>query len=410
MLPLSIARRYLWGKRGANAAPLLSRISMLALAVGSGAMLVLFSVFNGFEGIIRDLYTAFYADMRVTPAQGKFFTLSEGQLRRIATVPGIAAIAPVIEDNVLVHTDEEQIVVTVKGVTHDYFRVNNLHPYIVAGRDSVREGALPTAIVGIHIAARLGLSVDNDFSRVNIYYPNREMDNPALNPTDAYSSLELRPDGIFKVQEEFDSRYVLAPLPLVQELFRRRGGMSSLEMSLRPGANADRVQADLKAILGKGFLAETRYEQNKTLNGVMRTEKWATYAILLFVLLIASVNMIGAMSLLVLEKRRDAAILAAMGAGRGTIRSIFLFEGMLWAAVGGGIGIVAGGLLCLGQQRWGWVKLNGGFIIDAYPVQMQAADLAVIAGTVLAVGLLAALWPAMRAGRVASPGGGLKNL
>ncbi len=402
MLPLTIALRYLRGKSGANAAPLLARISMLALAVGSGAMLVLFSVFNGFEGVIQNLYTAFYAEMRITPAGGKFFAVSDAQLAQIATIPHVAAIAPVIEDNVLVHTEEEQIVVTVKGITPQYFRVNDLKPYIAAGRDSVHVGAIPTAIVGAHIAARLGLQPDNPFSRITLNYPNRAVQNPVLNPTDAYSTLELRPDGIFKVQEEFDTRYVLAPLPLVQELFRREGAASSLELKLTPGANAAAVQRDLRALMGPGFIVETRYEQNRTLNGVMRSEKWATYAILLFILLIASVNMIGAMSLLVLEKRRDAAILTAMGTRRGAIRRIFLLEGMLWAAVGGGAGLVAGGLLCLGQQRWGWVKLSGDFIIDAYPVAIQPWDVAIVLLTVLAVGLLAAVWPAWRAGHHAA--------
>jgi lipoprotein-releasing system permease protein len=217
-----------------------------------------------------------------------------------------------------------------------------------------------------------------------------------LNPGDAYSTLELRPDGVFKVQEEFDQRYVLAPLSSVQELFRKEGGISSLELRLAPGSDERAVQKQVHAALGNDFRVETRYEQNRTLNGVMRTEKWATYAILLFVLLIASVNMVGAMSLLVLEKRRDMAILTAMGAEQKTIRAVFLIEGILWAAVGGGLGLVLGSLLCLGQQRWGWVKLNGDFIIDAYPVSMQAGDFIVIAVTVLAVGLLAATYPALR--------------
>lgn len=396
MPAFSIAFRYLRGKRGPNAAPLLSRISMLALAVGAAAMLILFSVFNGFEQVIGKLYTAFYSDMRITPLRGKFFTPDSLQLQRIHGIAGVQAVAPVIEDNVFVHSEDEQMVVTLKGVTSDYFKVNSLRPYIISGRDTVRGGALPTAIVGVHIAARLGLAVDNDFSRIDLYYPNPEVDNPVLNPADAYGMLELRPDGIFKVQEEFDARYVLAPLPLVQTLFRRAGAVSALELKLASGARERDVQRKLQAIFGPHYKVATRYEQNHTLNSVMRAEKWATYAILLFVLLIASVNMVGAMSLLVLEKRRDMAILAAMGAERKTIRAIFLIEGMLWAAAGGGAGILAGALLCLGQQKWGWVKLNGVFIIDAYPVAMQASDFVVIALTVLGVGALAAVYPALR--------------
>jgi len=397
-----IALRYLRGRRGANAAPLLSRISMLALAVGSAAMITLFSVFNGFEGIIGSLYTAFYADMRVTPTTGKFFNLPPEKLKSLQSSPGILHIAPIIEDNVFVHNEEEQVVVTLRGISPDYFAVNNLKPYIVAGRDSVHGGSLPTAIAGMHIAARLSLAVDNDFSRLRVYYPNASAGNVILNPMDAVSTLELRPDGIFKVQEEFDQRYVLATLPLVQELFDAEGKWSSLEIKLSPGADERTVQRNLRELLGADFNVETRYEQNKTLNSVMRSEKWATYVILLFVLLIASVNMIGAMSLLVLEKGRDMAVLTAMGAQRGTIRAIFLLEGILWAAVGGGAGLLLGALICLGQQQWGWIKLNGDFIIDAYPVAMQAGDFIVIAITVLAVGALAAVYPAIRAGRKAS--------
>lgn len=399
MPSFTIALRYLWGKRSANAAPLLSRISMLALAVGSAAMIILFSVFNGFEGVIGGLYNAFYSDMRVTPSQGKFFNPTEAQLRSIRAIPGITTIAPVIEDNVFVHTEDEQLVVTVKGITPEYFTVNALQPYITAGRATVHGGKIPTAIVGLHIASRLGLNPDNPFSRINLYYPNREVSNPVLDAGNAYSTLELRPDGIFKVQEEFDQRYVLAPLSSVQELFGRAGGVSSIEVKLTPHTDERMIQKQLKAALGNNFKVETRFEQNRTLNGVMRTEKWATYAILLFVLLIASVNMVGAMSLLVLEKRRDMAILTVMGAEQKTIRSVFLIEGLLWAAVGGGAGLFTGALLCLGQQHWGWVKLNGDFIIDAYPVAMRAGDFIVIAVTVLGVGMLAAVYPALRAVR-----------
>lgn len=398
-----IAFRYLRGRRGANAAPLLSRISMLALAVGSAAMLVLFSVFNGFEQVIGDLYTAFYPEMRITAARGKFFELPESKLREISSLPGVDRIAPVIEDNVFVNTENEQVVVTLKGVDNEYFRVNLLKPYVVAGRDTLRSTGMPTAIAGLGIASRLGLSVNNDFSRIMLYYPNAGAGSGALDPMNALSSLELRPDGIFQVQQEFDQRYVLGPLALVQELFNEEGRWSALELRLKPGANPLTVQKalqkSLKSASRAGFTVQTRFEQNRSLNTVMRTEKWATYVILLFVLLIASVNMIGAMSLLVLEKRRDMAILAAMGATRSTIRNVFLIEGLLWGGVGGGLGLLLGTLLCLGQQQWGWLRLAEGFIIQAYPVALKAGDFAVIAVTVVSVGLLAAVYPAMKSGK-----------
>ncbi len=399
MLPLRIALRYLWGSRGLNAAPLLSRISMLALAVGSAAMVCLFSVFNGFDKVIGDLYTAFYSDIQVTPARGKFISFPQDRLAQMRACKGVAALAPVIEDNVLLHNEDEQLVVTLRGIGPEYYRVNNLHRYIVAGRDTVTmTPGLPTAITGMHIAARFGLSVDNNFNRLEVYYPNAA-EGATLNPMNAFNTLELKPDGIFKVQEDFDARYVLAPIEAVQELLGRSGQYSSFEIKLAPGANEAAVRKSLASILGPDYKIETRAEQNHTLASVMRSEKWATYVILLFILLIASVNMIGAMSLLVLEKARDLAILTAMGIGRQKARAVFLLEGILWAAVGGGGGLLLGMMLCLAQQRWGLVKLSGDFVIDAYPVDMRGKDFCLVAFTVLAVGLLAAIYPSIRAGR-----------
>ena len=213
-----------------------------------------------------------------------------------------------------------------------YYHVNNLRPYIVAGRDTVvNVPNLPTAIAGMHIAARLGITPDNNFSRLQVYYPNPPAAGTALNPMNAFSTLSSSPDGIFKVQEDFDARYVLAPIEPVQELLGQGGKYSSLEIKLSPDASERQVKQRLKAMLGGDFNVETRTEQNHTLASVMGSEKWATYVILLFVLLIASVNMIGAMSLLVLEKSRDMAILTAMGAQRKVVRKIFLLEGVLWA-------------------------------------------------------------------------------
>lgn len=393
-----LAIRYLRGKRGANAVPILSRISMLAIAVGSCAMIVLFSVFNGFEGIVRDLYKAFYPEIKITAARGKFFAADKARLQRIAAVPGVAKMAPVIEDNVLLSANDEQIVVTLKGVTPVYFDVNNVRQYIVAGRDSISQDPVPTALVGEQIYNQLGLEADNVFNELSLYYPDASQAG-AMNLQSSFHTLHLKPDGAFRVQDEFDSKYMLASLPLAQDLFGAAGHLSSLEISLQPKADAEDVQRDIKSLLGAGYKVETRYEQNKTLYMVMRTEKWAVYAILLLVLLIASFNMIGALSLLVLEKQKDMAILRAMGAQPRDIRSIFIAEGVLWAVTGGGAGLLLGLLICLGQQYFGWLKLGGSFIIDAYPVALQPADFILVVATVMVVGFLAAWFPARRAAR-----------
>jgi lipoprotein-releasing system permease protein len=395
-----IALRYLRGKRSANAVPILSRISMLAIAVGSGALIVLFSVFNGFEGLVQELYKAFYPELRITAAKGKFFELSPAQQSRIAALPGIRRMSQVIEDNVLVNSNEEQLVVRLKGIDDHFISVNDIKPYIIEGNSELQGLPQPTAIIGMHIANQLGLDVRSFLSRLTVYYPNADAGPANLDPSRAFQSLQLKPEGVFRVQDEFDSRYVLAPLAQARELFRQPGRISSLEIAMDEGADGKKLKEQIAQMLGNAFVVETRFEQNRTLYMVMRTEKWAVYAILLLVLLIASFNMVGALSLLVLEKQKDVAILRAMGARPATIRLIFVLEGMLWALVGGGIGLLLGLGICLGQQHFQWIKLQGAFIIEAYPVVLQGADFALVIATVLVVGLLAAWYPAMRATRV----------
>jgi lipoprotein-releasing system permease protein len=376
---------------------------MFAIAVGSCAMIMLFSVFNGFEDLIKDLYKAFYSEIKITAAKGKFFSLDEQEYRKLTSINGITAITSVIEDNVLLNTGEEEYIATLKGIDRNYFAVNNVKPYILEGRDSVAEGALPTAILGLHIANQLGVDVNNVFSRLSVFYPNTESGNFSLNPESAFQSLELKPDGVFRVQDEFDTKYILAPIRHVQELFLQPGKYSSLELSLAPDIDPANIQQQLQSVLGGSYKIATRFEQNKTLYMVMKTEKWAGYAILLLVLLIASFNMIGALTLLVLEKEKDIAILKAMGAPTRTIRSIFISEGILWAFIGGSAGLILGAAICLGQQHFGWIKLEGAFIIDAYPVALQWTDFILTLLTVGVVGLLAAWYPALRATKVQDP-------
>ena len=395
-LSRQLAWRYLRGKRGANIVPILSRISMVAIAVGACAMIVLFSIFNGFEHLIKDLYKAFYPEIRVTAAKGKFFSLDEDLLHRLGTLHGISAVSRVIEDNVLLHANDEQQVATLKGVDRNYFKVNDLSPYIYEGNDTVTEGSVPTALIGLQTANQLGIDVTNIFSRLSLYYPNTESPNLALNPQSAFQNLQLKAEGIFRVQDEFDGKFVIAPIGRVQELFLQPGKYTSLELSLNAGASEQEVKKALQNLLGTGYRVETRFEQNKTLYLVMKTEKWAVYGILVLVLLIASFNMVGALTLLVLEKQKDIAMLKAMGAQNGAIRNIFLIEGILWALIGGTAGILTGALLCLGQQKFQWIKLQGAFIIDAYPVSMLWTDFLLVFVTVTGVGLLAAGYPAAR--------------
>jgi len=394
-----LAFRYLRGRRTLNAVPLLSRISMAAIAVGAGAMIILFSVFNGFENLVKDLYKAFYPEMKISPAKGKFFSLGQTQLTNISHIPGIRAVSYSIADNVLITSGEDQYVATLKGVDSNYFKVNDVLPYIVAGRDSITDSPNHTAIIGEHIANQMGLDVDNAFTKLTLYYPNASVANPILDPTSAFQALVLKPDGVFHIQDDFDAKYILASFSSVQTLFNEQGKYSNIEISLNKGANPDDVQQSLQKITGNNYKVETRYQQNKTLYMVMRVEKWIVGGILLLVLIIASFNMVGALSMLVLAKQKDVAILKAMGASRGTIRALFLTEGVLWALTGGIAGLLLGTALCICQQQFHWVKIGGAFVVDAYPVSFQFLDFIIVIATIIIVGLLAAWYPAMRASK-----------
>lgn len=394
-----LAFRYLRGRRTLNAVPLLSRISMAAIAVGAGAMIILFSVFNGFENLVKDLYRAFYPEIKISPARGKFFSLSSAQQKAIAGTQGIKYVSYSISDNVLITSGEDQYVATLKGIDRNYFKVNDILPYIVAGRDSIIDSPNHTAIIGEHIANQMGLDVDNVFTKLTLYYPNASVVNSILNPESAFQALVLKPDGVFHIQDDFDAKYVLASFSSVQGLFNEQGKYSSIEISLSNGTNPDEIKQRLQKITGAAYKVETRYEQNKTLYMVMRVEKWIVGGILLLVLIIASFNMVGALSMLVLAKQKDVAILKAMGAGRNTIRGIFLTEGVLWALTGGLIGLLLGTVLCICQQQFHWVKIGGAFVVDAYPVHFQFLDFIVVIATIILVGLLAAWYPAMKASR-----------
>jgi lipoprotein-releasing system permease protein len=397
-----LAFRYLRGKRSANAVPILSRISMVAIAVSSAAMIIVFSVFNGLEFLVKDLYNSFYPDIKISAARGKFFGMDAAKLAAIKQVSGVRNITTVIEDNVFADNHGQQKVITLKGIDRNYFNVNDIKQYIVQGADSVSQGRPYTAIAGQHIANELGADVNNVFSSIELFYPNPAITNPEADPLNAYQSLKLHPAGTFQMQDEFDSKYVLAPLTLAQELFHEKGRYSSVEISADPGS-ADKIKERLQHLLGPGWKTETRFEQNRTLYMVMGAEKWAIYAILILVLLIASFNMVGALSMLVLEKRKDIAILRTMGAESGTIRKIFLLEGALWSLTGGLAGIILGCAVCLAQQRYGFIKLSGAFLVDAWPVRLQMQDIALVMATILLVGLLASLYPSFRSTNTVDP-------
>lgn len=396
-----IAWRYFRGKKSAQAINVISWISIGAIAVSSAAMIVLFSVFNGLEDTVKGMYYAFNPGLKVTPAKGKFFAVTDEQLQAVRKLPGVAVASLSLEDMVLLTGEEEQRVGKLKGVDDSWFKVSHLDSFMTDGKASwpQRQDYTP-AIMGLSVSIALGIDVNNAFSGLRIYYPKPGIPSTE-DPEAGLNSIVVKPQGNFRIQDEFDGQYVLVPLDAARRLFGTGNRVSSLEIALQPGAGEGGLRQALAEIMGKEIVVQNRFEQNKTFYMIMRSEKWAVYAILLMVLLIASFNMIGSLSMVVLEKKKDIAILKSMGARRTLIHSVFLTEGGLLALFGALIGVLTGLLLCLGQHYYGWISLPEGFIIDAYPVLLQAQDFLLVIATALAVGLLAAWYPAYKASRQA---------
>ncbi len=402
-LEFKIAWRYFRGKKNIQAINIISWISISAIAISAAAMVILFSVFNGLEATIKNMYTSFYPEYKITGEKGKFFQITESQKQDLSKIPEVSSLTYCIEDMVLVSHNEEQKVAILKGVDNKWFDISELERYMLEGDakwQSENSSPYIPVLMGVSMMASLNVDMNSVFSDLAIFYPDLSV-NIAQNPESALNNYPLKTNGIFHIQEEFDGHYILAPLAATQEVFKQQNSYSSIEMKAYNPHSETAIKKEIQSILGKEFIIETRFEQNKTLYMVMQSEKWAIYAILLLVLIIASFNMIGSLSMLVLEKKKDIIILKSMGANKRVINRIFLIEGMILALVGGGTGIILGYLISLGQKYFGWIELPSGFIVQAYPVGFKLEDFILVFITCLFIGLFAAWFPARKAGKQA---------
>lgn len=391
------AWRYFRSKKTTNAVNIIAWISVLAIAVGAAALIVVLSVFNGFEDLVKGLYGDFYADMRIAPAQGKFMTIAPQQLNAINKVDGIQAISFIAEEKAVLVNGEAQTIIYLKGVDSSYLRVSKLEQHIVHGKYSVGNADNPEIILGVGVESAIATDVSATAFPFVIYLPNRNAKH--FNSLDAMNSASIDAAGSFLVQQEFDNKYAFTNLPFVQYMLDLEPNQySSIELAIHPKADENKVQQQLQQMLGSTFKVQTRYQQNASLFGIMQLEKWVIYGILSLILLIAAFNMIGALTMLVLEKQKDIAVLKAMGATDKMVQGIFLNEGLVLAGVGGGSGILIAFLILLAQLKFKIVKLQGGtFLIDYYPVKMLASDFLLVIATIIVVALMAAWLPSRKA-------------
>ncbi|MEY3350327.1 MAG: hypothetical protein RIQ50_438, partial [Bacteroidota bacterium] len=368
---LKFAWRYFRAKKSTNAINIISWVSMLAMLFGTASLLIVLSSFNGFESLVQSLYGAFYPDIKVSAVRGKTIQLTQEQLNEIRSLSGIASVSLVAEEKALVQNGDMQTIVTIKGVDSSFAEVNDVSAYVYRGAYELGTDERPGLVLGIGIEQALGLLSDRTIYPVSVYLPKKG----AVDLTDPVSSLSVgtaQPTGSFAIQSEFDNKYVLTNLDFLRA-YAGYGATdySGLEIKLKQDADPNSVQLLLQQQLGEKYKVEDRFQQNRTLYATMKMEKVAVYAILTLILAVAAFNMVGALSMLVMEKRRDIQVLKAMGATNSMIQRIFLSEGLLLSLLGAGGGIALSVVLYYIQVTYKIVPLQGAtFLIDYYPIQL----------------------------------------
>ena len=400
VLSLKIARRYLFSKKTTNAIHIISRISMAGMGGGAMFLIIILSVFNGFEGLVKKLYNAFYPDIKITAIEGKTFATDTSLTNLLKEVNGVLYVSRSLEENAYLKYKDKENIATIKGVENNFKYITGIDSFILYGKYELENQGRNQAIIGAGIDEVLNTDMEEPILNMQIMVPKKGR-KVYINPEDAFEKNFAIPVGVFAIQQEFDSKYVIIPYHLTEELLNEPNRASSIEIKVKPTADIEATINYIHKIVGNNFKVKNRLQQNETLYKVVKTERLAVYIILSFIMFIISFNIIGSLSMLVLDKQKDISILKAMGATPTVIRNIFLLEGLLSSAIGALIGLLLGFIICLIQQKFGLVKLqgSGSFIIDAYPVEMHLSDFLLTFLIVIVISILASIYPANKAAK-----------
>lgn len=389
-----IARRYLFSKKSHNAINIISGISATGVAIGTMALIVVLSVFNGFESLIADMFSAFDPDLKITLSEGKTFDTNTKEFDALRKMKSVVVYSEVVEENALLRFKEKQMPGTVKGVSSSFKDLTQMDSILYDGDFLLNDGVFDYAVPGIGVATTLGFGA-KFIDPLYIYAPKRTSKINLLRPETSFNQSGTFVSGIFTVKQlQYDDQYVLVSIDLARKLFEYGDNtVSALELKISNSANIDETQKSIQKLLGSKYQVKNRYEQQESFFKIMKIEKWITFLILSFILLIASFNIIGSLSMLIIDKKADIETLKSLGANHQLIKMIFLLEGWLISLVGAIIGLVLGTSLCLLQQHFGWIKLGTGYVVDAYPVVTNWTDISLVLVTVLIMGWLSALYP-----------------
>ena len=389
-IPGFIARRYLFAKKSHNVINIISIIAAAGIAIGTAALVIILSIYNGFDRIVRDLNDSYTADVLISPATGKVFSFDQ-RFDFLSDDPRVKAACGVLEENVFVQYGDRNKVVTARGVDSLYEQITSLREHLTEGDFDLSFGDLGQVVLGRTVALELGVRTAF-LQPLTVWFPSRTQKVDLLNPLASLRQEKLHPAGIVALEQNFDQKYLFMPLPALRNLLEYDDEVSGVELYLAPsglnrkGMASRALLSDLQAKLGDGFVVRDRQQQNTMLYKLLKYEKIAIYLILLFVMLIISFNIYGSLSMLIIEKRDDIATLRAIGADDQLVEQIFVREGWLISLLGIGIGVVAGLAVCWAQLRFGLVKMPGNFVVDAYPVVVQWSDVLIIVAGVALIG------------------------
>ena len=395
-LPFYIAQRYLFSKKSHNAINIISMICVCGVVVATIALVCALSVYNGFNDLVAGMFSSFDPELKITPRTGKVFDPTTSDMQKIRELPDIAFFSETLQDNALIRYHDRQDVAVVKGVDDAYQHLTMMDSALIDGNFTLQDEVADYALLGVGLSSKLGAR-PGFASPLELYVPKRDVKVNLSNPSSSFNWKYAYTGGVFMInQQVYDEGYMIVPLSLARELFHYDKEVSAIELKLTEKADLSSVKKQIKSILGNEFIIRDRFEQQEASFKMMQIEKWMTFLILCFILAIALFNVVGSLSMLMIEKQDDVRTLRNMGASDSLIRRIFLFEGWMISGFGALIGIVIGLVLCLLQQSFGLIKLGqtaGAFIIDAYPVRVIFTDILVAFVTVAAIGFMAAWYP-----------------
>lgn len=398
-LTFEIARRYLLGKKSNNAINLITWISILGITIGTAALILILSVFNGFESLLSSLFDSFNPDMKIVLDEGKSFEVDDTTIKKIEAIEGVKIVSKTIEEVALFEYKDAQEVGIIKGVDDNYNLATDIDSTVKKGKYILREGDINYAVIGAGMRNKLSINTSDKLTPISIHMPLRKKKGPLSKD---FKTLEVYPSGVFSVQSEADLQYILSSYKFVNRLLSYDDRTSALELRLEEDYDEKQIRSNVTSILGDGYIVKNSYQQNEAYLKIMNIEKWVSYLIASLTMFMIAFNMVGCLWMIVLDKRKDISILKSMGMTSKKIKEIFMTEGMLIGSVGVVIGTILALIMYFLQKQFGLVSIPDGFMVRSYPIELKLTDFIIVIFTVLFISYIASILPARKAAKIES--------